>query len=116
MAQFILLVYADEAAWGRMDEHRRGELLCEYRSFAEGIKASGHMLAGAPFQPTAMATTVRMNDGKIVKTMGPVESTMHPSGYFLVEARDADEAASIAARVPSLRFGTSMEVRPLRVV
>jgi hypothetical protein len=100
-----------------MDEQQRDEVLCEYKSFADGIKSSGHMLAGAPFQATATATTVRMKDGKIDKTMGPVEPTKQQlGGYFLVEAKDAEEAASIAARVPSLRFGTSMEVRPLRVV
>src|SRR5262249_52138415 len=117
MAQFMLLVYAKEEMWARMEQSERGQLVCEYKSFAEGITTSGNMLAGSPFEPTMTATTVRMKGGKGVKTAGPFETTQEQlGGYFLIEVKDMDEATAIAGRVPSLRLGTSMDVRPVRQV
>ena len=68
---------------------------------------------GNPLQPTASATTVRVRDGKSVLTHGPFAETREQlGGYYLVEAKDLDEATGIAARIPSARFG-SIEVRPV---
>jgi hypothetical protein len=113
----MLLVYVTEETWATMGDQQRGEMLREYKSFAQDLASSGHMLDGAPLQPTPTATTIRMKDARIETTSGPAERTRQQlGGYFLVEAKDAEEAISIAARVPSLRIGTSMEVRPLRAV
>ena len=79
----------------------------------EGIRKSGHDKAGDPLQPVATATTVRVKNGKTVTTDGPFAETREQlGGYYIVEAKDLDEAIGIAARVPSSRTG-SIEVRPI---
>jgi hypothetical protein len=111
--QYMLLIYDVEASWGRMSEAERGKVFAEYGAFTENIKKSGHMVSGAPLQPTATATTVRVKDGKTVTTHGPFAETREQlGGYYLIEAKDLDEATMIAAKIPSARFG-SIEVRPV---
>ena len=74
---------------------------------------SGPLLAGAQLQPTTTATSVRVRDGKRLVTDGPFAETREQlGGYYLVEAKDLDEAIGIAARIPSARTGT-IEVRPV---
>jgi hypothetical protein len=71
------------------------------------------MQGGNRLQPTSAATTVRVRDGKVSKTHGPFAETREQlGGYYLVEAKDLDEACAIAARIPGARFG-SIEVRPI---
>ena len=76
---------------------------------------SGNMKAGDALQPTSTATRVRMRNGKTLTTDGPFAETKEQlGGYYLIEAKDLDEATKIAARVPSAKSGT-IEVRPVRV-
>ena len=73
----------------------------------------GHYLGGNPLQPTPTATTVRVRNGKVSTTDGPYAETKEQlGGYYLIEAKDLDDAIAIAARIPSARMG-SIEVRPI---
>ena len=113
--QYLLLIYDPEKAWAEMPEAERNKMFIEYMTFTNDIKASGHHRAGDALQPTHTATTVRVRDGKISTTDGPFAETREQlGGYYLVEAKDLDEATKIAARIPSAKIG-SIEVRPIMV-
>jgi hypothetical protein len=87
----------------------------EYGKFTQSIIQSGNFKAGDALQPTSAATTVRVKDGKPVVTHGPFAETREALiGYYMIDAKDLDEALAIAARVPSARIG-SIEVRPVMV-
>jgi hypothetical protein len=97
-----------------MSEADRGAVFGQYREFTESLRASGAMQAGAPLQPTSTATTVRSKDGKPVTTDGPFAETKEQlGGYYLVEARNLDDAIAMAARIPVVRMGGAVEVRPI---
>jgi hypothetical protein len=111
--QYLLLIYDPEKTWQTMPEAERGALFHEYMTFTADIKKSGHYLGGNALQPTHTATSVRMRDGKAATTDGPFAETREQlGGYYLIEAKDLDEATKIAARIPSAKFGT-IEVRPI---
>jgi hypothetical protein len=111
--RYMLLIYDPEADWAALSEKDRGKMFQEYSAFTEGIRKSGHYVAGDPLQPTSTATTVRVRSGKPVTTDGPFAETREQlGGYYIIQARDLDEATGIAARVPSARMG-SIEVRPI---
>ena len=91
----------------------RKQMTAEYGTFTQSIVESGHFKAGDGLQPSTTATTVRVRDGKMLTTDGPFAETREAlGGYFLVEARDLDDALAIAARIPGARRGT-VEVRPV---
>jgi hypothetical protein len=111
--KYMLLICDDEKAWGKMSETERKQIYGEYGQFSQEIRSTGHYLAGAQLQPTATATSVRVRNGKRLVTDGPFAETREQlGGYYLVEAKDLDEALAIAARIPSARLGT-IEVRPV---
>ncbi|MCU1338068.1 MAG: hypothetical protein JWO19_3649 [Bryobacterales bacterium] len=111
--KYMLLIYDDEKSFGKMSEAELGRLMGEYMQFSKEIQASGHYQTGAQLQPTATATAVRVRDGKRLVTDGPFAETREQlGGYYLIEAKDLDEAIGIAARIPSSKMGT-IEVRPL---
>jgi hypothetical protein len=111
--QYMLLIYDEEKKWAALSEGERGKLMADYDKFTKQIVASGHFKAGDALQPTASATTVRLRDGKTLTTHGPFAETREQlGGYYLVEAKDLDEAVAIAARIPASRTG-SIEVRPV---
>jgi len=111
--QYLLLIYDPEKAWTTMPEAERNQLFAEYTTFTKDIKASGHFRAGDALQPTHTATTVRVRDGKASTTDGPFAETREQlGGYYLIEAKDLDEATKIAARIPSAKLG-SIEIRPV---
>ena len=113
--QYLLLIYDNEA---EMLANRTGSgevMMKEYREFTDSILKSGHMKAGDALQPTSTATCVRIRNGKTLTTDGPFAETKEQlGGYYLIEAKDLDEATKITARVPSAKSGT-IEVRPVRV-
>jgi hypothetical protein len=110
--KYMLLIYGSEQAWGGLSEAERGRLMGDYRKFSAEIVASGHYVAGSQLAPVATATSVKVKDGKRVVTDGPFAETREQlGGYYLVEAKDLDEAIGLAARIPSAHFGT-IEVRP----
>jgi hypothetical protein len=111
--KYMLLIYDDEKVWSNFSEAERRKLFGEYMQFREQIRSSGHHLAGAPLQPTATARSVRVREGKRLVTDGPFAETREQlGGYYLIEAKNLDEAIGIAARIPSARLGT-IEVRPV---
>ena len=111
--QYLLLIYGEEKAWTTMSEAERNTLFADYRTFTDEVKQSGHWVGGNPLQPTHTATTVRVRSGKASITDGPFAETREQlGGYYLVEAKDLDEATRIAARIPGARIG-SIEVRPV---
>ncbi len=113
--QYLLLIYDNEKLWQDLPEAERGKLFGEYAQFTQEITKSGHFVAGDALQPVHTATTVRVRDGKAAKTDGPFAETREQlGGYYLIDAKDLDEACAIAARIPSARLG-SIEVRPVMV-
>jgi hypothetical protein len=112
--QYLLMCCADEERWAEMPESRRDEIMREYGAWEQDIVNSGHYRSGAKLQPVSSATTVREMNGKPVITDGPFAETKEQlGGYHLVECKDLDEAISIAMRIPTLRVGGAIEVRPL---
>lgn len=110
--QYLLLIYENEAGRQNAD---RSKMMEEYGKFTKSIIASGNFKAGDALQPTSTATTVRLKDGKPVVTHGPFAETREALlGYYLVEAKDLDQALEIAGRVPSAKIG-AIEVRPVMV-
>jgi hypothetical protein len=108
--KYMLLIYSDEQA---LSETERQECYVESTQLAHDIHASGEYVAANPLHPTAMATSVRMRNGKRLVTDGPFAETREQlGGYFLIEAKNLDEAIAIAARIPMARKGT-VEVRPV---
>jgi hypothetical protein len=111
--QYMLLIYDNENAWASLSEADSGAMKGEYAQFTQDIAKSGHYKAGAQLQPTTSATTVRIRNGKRQTTDGPfAETREHLGGYYLVDAKDLDEAVSLAQRIPAARTG-SIEVRPV---
>ena len=87
--------------------------MAEFRAFTEEIKGSGHYLGSNRLQPTQTATTIRIRNGKMSTTDGPFAETKEQlGGYYMIEAKDLNDAIQVAARIPSARFG-SIEVRPI---
>jgi hypothetical protein len=114
--KYILLIHDDEKAWDKLSEAERGQIYGEYGQLTQEIKSSGQYLAGHQLRPTSSATSVRVRDGKRVLTDGPFAETREQlGGFYLVEAKDLDEAIAIATRIPSARLGT-IEVRPVMEV
>jgi hypothetical protein len=112
--QYLLLIYDNEKAWANIPEVEKNAIFSQYMEFSQDIVKSGHFRAGDALQPTSTATTVTMKDGKLVSTDGPFAETKEQlGGYYLVEAKDLDEAVKIAGRIPSVRHGGKIEVRPV---
>lgn len=108
--KYMLLIYGDENA---LSETERKDCYAESTQLAHDLHSSGQYLAADPLHPTAMATSVRVRDGKRLVTDGPFAETREQlGGYFLVEAKNLDEAVAIAAKIPMARKGT-VEVRPV---
>jgi hypothetical protein len=108
--RYMLLIYADEQAWTETERERCYE---ESTELAHELKSKGQFLATSPLQPVSTATSVRIRDGKRLVIDGPFAETREQlGGFFLVDAKDLDEALEIAARIPAARKGT-VEIRPV---
>jgi len=111
--KYLCLIYDDQSVWAKMPKGESDKMMEEYFAFTEGIKQSGHLIKGDALQPTSTATTVRVRNGKIGTTDGPFAETKEQlGGYYLIEAKDLNDAIQVAAKIPSARFG-SIEVRPV---
>jgi hypothetical protein len=111
--QYLLLIYGEENRWGKMPSTERDKILGEFGAFTQNIADSGNLRGGNELDVTAKAKTLRVRDNKRLLTDGPFAETKEQlGGYYLVEAKDLDEAVSIAARIPSARWG-SIEIRPI---
>ena len=108
--KYMLLIYGDENA---LSETERKDCYAESTQLAHDLHANGQYVAANPLHPTAMATSVQVRDGKRLVTDGPFAETREQlGGYFLVDAKNLDEAIAIAAKIPMVRKGT-VEVRPV---
>ncbi len=111
--RYLCLIYSDETAQARMSQEEMGALFGAYGTFTEELQAAGNMLAGEALQPTATATTVQLRNGKTLTTDGPFAETKEQlGGFYMIEAKDLDEAIEWAAKIPSAAIG-SIEVRPI---
>ena len=111
---YLLLIYNDEKRFGSLSEAERQKMMREFRAFTESIVKSGHYRAGDQLASVSTATTVRGKNGKAITTDGPyVETKEQLGGYYLVEAKDLDEAVALAKRIPSVALDGGVEVRPI---
>ena len=111
--RYVCLIYSDEQTWEKMPKQEVDTVLGEYFAFTDDIKRTGNYHAGEALQPTTTATTVRVRNGRISTTDGPFAETKEQlGGFYLISARDLNEAIQLAARIPSARVG-SIEVRPV---
>jgi hypothetical protein len=113
--KYLCLIYDEEKKLGAMSQTESDAFIGEYHAFTEGIRKSGHMLHGEALKPVETATTIRVRNGKISTTDGPFAETKEQlGGFYLIEAKDLNEAIQVAAKIPSARTG-SVEVRPIMV-
>ena len=114
--KYLLLVHHDEEAFGKYDEGTRRQMLEESVQLTHRLHANGQYRSAAPLHPASTAAIVRVRDGKKFVTDGPFAETREQlAGYFLITAKDLEEAIGVAARVPGARIG-SVEVRPVTEV
>ena len=111
--QYLCLIYEDEKEWQKLGPAESAKIIGEFSAYTESVKKSGHYVGGNALQPSHTATTVRVRQGKVGTTDGPYAETKEQlGGYYLLKARDLNEAIQLAARIPGARFGT-VEVRPV---
>src|SRR4030081_1127333 len=111
--QYLLLIYANEAEMAGRSPSAIASMMAEYTEFTKGIIQGGQFKAGDRLKPTSVATTVRVRNGQVATTDGPFAETREQlGGYYIVEAKNLDEATAIAARIPGATHG-SIEVRPI---
>ena len=108
--KYMLLVYLDEQA---LTEAERQECYVKSAQLARDLNDDGNYLSAGPLHPVATATSVRIREGKRFVTDGPFAETREQlGGYYLIQAKDLDEAITIAERIPVARVGT-IEIRPV---
>jgi hypothetical protein len=111
--KYLCLIYDDEKKVNAMSKADSEAFMGAYFGFTEDIRKNGHYVAGEALHPVSTATTVRVRNGSIVTTDGPfAETTEQLGGFYLIEARDLNEAIQVASRIPSAKIG-SVEVRPV---
>ena len=107
--KYLCLVYLDEKRLGELPDE-------DCVAFDEGVRKSGHCIASEALQSVSTATTVRMRNGKMSITDGPFAETKEQlAGFYMIEARDLNEAIQLASKIPPARVG-SIEVRPIRPI
>jgi hypothetical protein len=107
--QYLLLIYENEKRFEKAGYDPKE--LAEYRAF--GTEHAAQVKGGNALKPTRTATTVRVREGKRLTTDGPFAETKEQlGGFYLVEAKDLDEAINMAGKIPAARFGC-VEVRPI---
>ena len=110
---YLLLIYSNEAEVQAIGETGLKKMMDEYMEFTKSIVQAGHFKAGDRLKPVSTASTVRVRNGKTAITDGPFAETREQlGGYYLIEAKNLDEATAIAARIPGAKVG-SIEVRPI---
>ena len=111
--QYMLLIYDNEAERNQWPAEEQQRFFGEYLEFTKSIRASGHFRAADRLKSVSTATTVRVREGKQLVTDGPFAETREQlGGYYLIEAKDVEEAIAIGARIPAAKTG-SVEVRPI---
>ena len=112
--RYLLLCCHEEKKLDSMSKSECDAIMEETVAYCEALKKSGHLIGVEALESVQTAMAVRVRNGKLSVTDGPfAETKERVGGYFLIEARDVNEAIQVASKVPSVRFGT-MEVRPIR--
>lgn len=112
--QYMLMCCIEESLWEALPETERAEVMEDYNILIQDMVTSGTYRGGARLQSTVSATTLRQRNGELTMVDGPfVESREQLGGFHVVECRDLDEALALARRIPPLRVGGSVEVRPV---
>jgi hypothetical protein len=110
---YLLLIYNNEAEIDGMAEAALNKMMGDFRDFTKSIVQTGNFKAGDRLKPVSSASTVRVRNGKAAITDGPFAETREQlGGYYLIDAKNLDEATAIAARIPGAKYG-SVEVRPI---
>ena len=110
--QYLVLIYSEEPAEAP-DPAQIGAVMEEYNAYTDMLRERGALVAGEALQPTATATTVRIRDGQTMTTDGPFAETKEAlGGFYLIEAKDLDEALALGGACPGAKWG-SIEVRPI---
>jgi hypothetical protein len=108
--RYMLLIYTDEKSY---TEDERQQCYEESTELTHELHERGQFVGASPLLPVATAMSVRVREGKHLVTDGPFAETREQlGGYFLVDAKDLNEAISIASRIPGAKKGT-VEVRPI---
>ncbi len=114
--KYLLLVHHNEDRFQTMPEDIRKDMLAESIQLCHQLSSKGQYVHASPLQPEKTGTIVRVREGKAIISDGPfMETKEQLAGYFLIDARDRDEAVAIASRVPGARIG-AVEIRPVREV
>jgi hypothetical protein len=110
--QYLVLIYSEEPTEAP-DPAQIGAIMAEYNAYSDMLRDRGVLVAGEALQPTATATTVRVRDGQTMTTDGPFAETKEAlGGFYLIEAKDLDEALALGGACPGAKWG-SIEVRPI---
>ena len=111
--KYLCLIYDNEGEWQKIPQELRDKYMGEYAAFGDSIRTSGQFVGANQLQPSHTATVVRSLNGKVSTTDGPfVETKEQLGGYYLIEAKDLNDAIQVASRIPSARSG-AIEVRPV---
>jgi hypothetical protein len=111
--KYLLMCCHEEKKFDAMPQSECDAVMEETMAYCEALKKSGHLVAVEQLEPVQTAMTVRVRNGKLSATDGPFAETKEQfGGFFLINARDLNEAIQVASRFPAVRFG-SMEVRPV---
>ena len=111
--KYLCLIYGEERLMAAVSKGDMDAMMAEYGAFTDGIKQSGHYTAGEALQPSSTAATIRIRNGKTSTTDGPFAETKEQlGGFYLITARDLNDAIQVASRIPGARRG-SVEVRPV---
>jgi hypothetical protein len=110
--RYLLLIYGPEPSEDTPPE-AIATVMGDYNKYTQEVRDRGAYIAAEALQPTPTATTVRVRDGQTLTTDGPFAETKEAlGGFYLIDARDLDEAIELAAKIPGARDG-SIEVRPI---
>jgi len=111
---YLLMCCIDEAHWNGLPASERDQVMKEYGEFQTQLRDAGRYRGGARLESVSTATTIRQSNGRAIVTDGPFAETKEQlGGYHLVDCNNLDEAIAIAMRIPTLRVGGAIEVRPL---
>jgi hypothetical protein len=111
--KYLCLIYDEEKKLEKMSKEEGDKFMGEYFAFTDGIKKSGQHVSSEALQPVSTATTIRFRNGKLSTTDGPFAETKEQlGGFYLVEAKDLNEAIQIGSKIPSVKTGT-IEIRPV---
>ena len=116
--KYLCLIYDEEKKTSAMPETEQQQLMSDYYAFTEDVRKKGHYVAGEALHPVSSATTVRVRNGSLLTTDGPfAETTEQLGGFYLIDARDLNEAIQVASKHPAARLnehlGWGIEVRPI---